>query len=222
MTALPMTRRDALLLAGAALLAADSALAQAEWPRGQTIRIVVPFTAGSGTDVVARLLGEKLGPALGTSIVVDNRAGAGGTLGAALVAKAPARRLHPARALGGPCRQPGDLRQPELRHAEGLRRHHRAGQPAQRAGHRAGSVQRRARSGRAGQEQARHAQLRLGRQRIGDAHERRGLPLRRRPAGAARALQGNAGGLDRDDGRPDRLVLRPDGLGLVAGARAAS
>jgi tripartite-type tricarboxylate transporter receptor subunit TctC len=50
---------------------------------------VVPFTAGSGTDVVARLLGEKLGPALGTSIVVDNRAGAGGTLGAALVAKAP-------------------------------------------------------------------------------------------------------------------------------------
>jgi tripartite-type tricarboxylate transporter receptor subunit TctC len=84
-----MTRRDALLLAGATLLAADGALAQAEWPRGQAIRVVVPFTAGSGTDVVARLLGEKLGPALGTSIVVDNRAGAGGTLGAALVAKAP-------------------------------------------------------------------------------------------------------------------------------------
>jgi len=83
-----MTRRDALLLAGAALLTADGALAQAEWPRGQVIRVVVPFTAGSGTDVVARLLGEKLGPALGTSIVVDNRAGAGGTLGAALVAKA--------------------------------------------------------------------------------------------------------------------------------------
>jgi tripartite-type tricarboxylate transporter receptor subunit TctC len=84
-----MTRRDVLLLAGATLLAADGALAQAEWPRGQAIRVVVPFTAGSGTDVVARLLGEKLGPALGTSIVVDNRAGAGGTLGAALVAKAP-------------------------------------------------------------------------------------------------------------------------------------
>ena len=89
MTAVPMTRRDVLLLAGATLLAADGALAQAEWPRGQAIRVVVPFTAGSGTDVVARLLGEKLGPALGTSIVVDNRAGAGGTLGAALVAKAP-------------------------------------------------------------------------------------------------------------------------------------
>jgi tripartite-type tricarboxylate transporter receptor subunit TctC len=65
-------------------------LAQSEWPRGQPIRFVVPFTAGSGTDIVARLLAEKLGPTLATSIVVDNRAGAGGTLGAALVAKAPA------------------------------------------------------------------------------------------------------------------------------------
>jgi tripartite-type tricarboxylate transporter receptor subunit TctC len=80
-------RRDALLLAGASLLAGDRVLAQAEWPRGQPIKFVVPFTAGSGTDVVARLLAEKLGPALGTSIVVDNRVGAGGTLGAAVVAK---------------------------------------------------------------------------------------------------------------------------------------
>ena len=88
MPPIPMTRRDALLLAGATLLAADRAFAQSEWPRGQAIKFVVPFTAGSGTDVVARLLGEKLGPALGTSIVVDNRAGAGGTLGAAVVAKA--------------------------------------------------------------------------------------------------------------------------------------
>lgn len=81
-------RRDAILLTGAALLAAERVFAQAEWPQGQTIRLIVPFTAGSGTDVVARLLAEKLGPALGTTIVVDNRAGAGGTLGAALVAKA--------------------------------------------------------------------------------------------------------------------------------------
>ena len=85
-----LKRRDALVLAGAALLALDRARAQgADWPRGQPIRVVVPFTAGSGTDIVARMLGESLGPALGTSIVVDNRAGAGGTLGAALVAKAP-------------------------------------------------------------------------------------------------------------------------------------
>jgi tripartite-type tricarboxylate transporter receptor subunit TctC len=83
-------RRDALVLAGASLLAGHRVFAQSEWPRGQPIKLVVPFTAGSGTDVVVRLLAEKLGPALATTIVVDNRAGAGGTLGAALVAKAPA------------------------------------------------------------------------------------------------------------------------------------
>jgi tripartite-type tricarboxylate transporter receptor subunit TctC len=85
-----LKRRDALVLAGATLLGADRVRAQSEWPRGQPIKLIVPFTAGSGTDVVARLLAEKLGPALSTTIVVDNRAGAGGTIGAALVAKAPA------------------------------------------------------------------------------------------------------------------------------------
>lgn len=90
MNPIAIKRRDALALAGATLLAFDRVLAQSEWPHGQPIKLVVPFTAGSGTDVVARMLGEKLGPALGTTIIVDNRAGAGGTLGAALVAKAPA------------------------------------------------------------------------------------------------------------------------------------
>ncbi len=83
-------RRDLLRLAGASLLLSDRAFAQSEWPRGQPIKFVVPFTAGSGTDVIARLLGERLGPALGTNVLVDNRAGAGGTLGAAIVAKSPA------------------------------------------------------------------------------------------------------------------------------------
>jgi tripartite-type tricarboxylate transporter receptor subunit TctC len=90
MTRMVLNRRDVFVLTGAALLAVDGVLAQSEWPRGQPLKLIVPFTAGSGTDVVARLLGEKLGPALDTTIVVDNRAGAGGTLGAALVAKAPA------------------------------------------------------------------------------------------------------------------------------------
>jgi len=81
-----------LMLASLALaataLATLPATAQNDWPRGQTIRFVVPFTAGSGTDIVARLVGDKLGPALGTSVIIDNKPGAGGTLGAALVAKA--------------------------------------------------------------------------------------------------------------------------------------
>ena len=64
-------------------------VAQTEWPRDKTITFIVPFTAGSGTDVIARTIAEKLAPALGTQIVIDNRTGAGGTVGAALVAQAP-------------------------------------------------------------------------------------------------------------------------------------
>jgi tripartite-type tricarboxylate transporter receptor subunit TctC len=82
--------RRQLLATAVALCAVTGAQAQGEWPRGQTIRVVVPFTAGSGTDIVARLMAEKLGPALGTSVIIDNKPGAGGTLGAAQVAKAPA------------------------------------------------------------------------------------------------------------------------------------
>jgi tripartite-type tricarboxylate transporter receptor subunit TctC len=91
MTTKPITR---LVLAAAmtamGALAIGSAQAQGDWPRGQAIRLVVPFTAGSGTDIVARLVAERLGPALGTNVIVDNKPGAGGTLGAAQVAKAPA------------------------------------------------------------------------------------------------------------------------------------
>ena len=61
--------------------------AQADWPRGAPIKFIVPFTAGSGTDVLARTVGEKLGAALGTQVVIENKPGAGGTLGAAQVAK---------------------------------------------------------------------------------------------------------------------------------------
>ena len=79
-----MKRRHCLAalfaLAGAALGA------HAEWPE-KPLRIVVPFTAGSGTDIVARLVGEQMAKGLGQPVVVENRPGAGGTLGAAQVAK---------------------------------------------------------------------------------------------------------------------------------------
>lgn len=65
----------------------SSAQAQA-WPNKQ-ITLVVPFTAGSATDIMARVIGEKLGPRLGQTVVVDNRVGAGGTIGTSAVAKAP-------------------------------------------------------------------------------------------------------------------------------------
>jgi tripartite-type tricarboxylate transporter receptor subunit TctC len=71
-------------LAGAAL----PALAQEAWP-GKPIHIIVPFTAGSATDILARTYGERLTAAFGQPAVVENHPGAGGTIGAALTAKAP-------------------------------------------------------------------------------------------------------------------------------------
>ena len=63
-----------------------SASAQ-NWPVKQ-LRMVIPFTPGSGTDVVGRAVAERLGAALGHPIIVENRPGAGGTIGAGIVAKA--------------------------------------------------------------------------------------------------------------------------------------
>ena len=74
-----------LLLAMAAL--SVSAHAQ-EFPT-RAIRIVVPFAPGGGTDVFARLTAQRLTEAFGQSVIVDNRAGAGGTIGAEIVAKSP-------------------------------------------------------------------------------------------------------------------------------------
>src|SRR6266853_99695 len=68
------------------LCAAQSAAWAQAWP-AKPIRIVVPFTPGSGTDIIARTVTERLSPQLGQPIVIENRPGAGGTIGAALVAK---------------------------------------------------------------------------------------------------------------------------------------
>lgn len=78
-------------LAVAAALAPVAAQAQAStaYPR-QAVTLVVPFPAGGPTDVMARLLGQKLSERLGQQVVIDNRGGAGGSIAAELVARAPA------------------------------------------------------------------------------------------------------------------------------------
>jgi tripartite-type tricarboxylate transporter receptor subunit TctC len=88
------TRRDCLrasLALGAALhLPASKAQpAQEEWPR-RPIKIIVPFGAGSGTDIVARLLSERLPSLLGQPVIVENKAGASGLIGAQAAAESPA------------------------------------------------------------------------------------------------------------------------------------
>lgn len=77
----------ASLLAAIAAVAAPSAIAAVGYPQ-KPIRLVLPFAPGGGTDVLARALSAKLEEVLGASVVIDNRPGAGGTLGAALVARA--------------------------------------------------------------------------------------------------------------------------------------
>src|SRR5688572_28159101 len=76
-----------LLSALALSLLALGAQAQDKWP-SKPITYVVPFAPGGTTDVLARLIGQKLGVALGTTIVVENKAGAGGNLGSEFVARA--------------------------------------------------------------------------------------------------------------------------------------
>jgi tripartite-type tricarboxylate transporter receptor subunit TctC len=71
-----------------ALAAAGSALSQAAWPN-KPVRIVVPFAAGGTTDILARAIAPELSKVFGQSFIVDNRGGAGGNLGADIVAKSP-------------------------------------------------------------------------------------------------------------------------------------
>jgi len=90
MTTLHSTRWVHAIAAAALLLAIGSApSAPAQDYPNQTVRIVVPFVAGGGVDVVARLIAPRLGEALGQSVIIENRGGAGGMLGTAAVAQSP-------------------------------------------------------------------------------------------------------------------------------------
>lgn len=82
-------RRDVLaaLLGATAAVVAPTASAQSDWP-SRPVRIVVPFAPGGTTDIVSRVIGEQLSPILKQPVVIENRAGAGGNVGAEAVAKA--------------------------------------------------------------------------------------------------------------------------------------
>ncbi len=84
---MPLIRRLGISLAFVLTLAASVAHAQSYPTR--PIRLIVPFAAGGAVDVLARLLAAKLAEAVGQPVIVENRSGAGGTIAAADVAKAP-------------------------------------------------------------------------------------------------------------------------------------
>lgn len=80
-----LNRRNTLAMLGAAAMALP---ARAQTLPGRTIRIVVPFAPGGNTDIVARKIAERLGAHLGSSVVVENKSGGGGTVGTEEVARA--------------------------------------------------------------------------------------------------------------------------------------
>jgi tripartite-type tricarboxylate transporter receptor subunit TctC len=88
MTNFSLDRRALLGGLGASLTLPASARAQAPWPQGRTLKLVVPFPPAGATDILGRLMADKLGQAWGTNIVVENRPGAGGNIGTDVVAKA--------------------------------------------------------------------------------------------------------------------------------------
>lgn len=85
-----MKRRNmhALLVSASLALSVLGSSAWAAWPDGRPINIVVPYTPGGTADALARLIGQHLGPKLGTSVVVVNKAGASGVIGEQAVATA--------------------------------------------------------------------------------------------------------------------------------------
>jgi len=84
----PLSSRRPFLLAALALAAAAPFGAYAQAYPAKPITVIVPFAAGGTTDILARVIGQALNKELGQSVIVDNRAGAGGNIGAQLAAKA--------------------------------------------------------------------------------------------------------------------------------------
>ena len=83
-----LNRRSFLALTTAGLAAPSSVLGQTPWPTGRQIKITVPFPPAGATDVLGRLMAERLGEYWGARVIVENKAGAGGNIGTDQVAKA--------------------------------------------------------------------------------------------------------------------------------------
>ena len=81
-------KRRTFLLSAAAMLAAPAIRAQAAWPMGQPIRVIVPYPAGAANDAMGRLAAQRLQDKLGATVVVENRAGGSASIGTTAVLNA--------------------------------------------------------------------------------------------------------------------------------------
>ncbi len=202
-----MTKRMLLAaLTGAAMLssAAPVAAQSADTFPNRPIRIIVPQAAGSGVDLQARALAQKMGELWGHQGVVENRPGANAIIGMEAVATGDARRLHAGLCAGQRADgEPVHLQEAVLRSAQGLRADHP--DRRQSAGrHLQSGVRHQIAEGprRAGQGQSRQPELRLNGHRQHD-------PSAGRAAVACRRHQDDARAVPRPDAHGDRHPGRP-------------
>ena len=111
-----MLNTQRMMAAFVALLAALPASAQ-DWPKAKPITFTVAFAAGSSTDIVARTIGQKVSDALGQSVVIDNKPGAGGNIGTQLVKRAAPDGYNVLVVSVAVCRQPESLCKRRIRPA---------------------------------------------------------------------------------------------------------
>ena len=83
-----MQRRQVLSLGAALGLGGHGLVSAQAWPSSKAIRLIVPFAPGGTTDIIARIVADRLGNALGQTVIVDNKAGGGGATGATEISKA--------------------------------------------------------------------------------------------------------------------------------------
>ena len=111
LTKLRMRLAAALVLFGGFMLLGHGTLSQAQsWP-DKPIKLIIPFAPGGTTDILGRALAQQLTIVLKQNVIIENRAGAGGNIGAEAAAKAPARQESPSpyqlgRQRPAPCRGP--------------------------------------------------------------------------------------------------------------------
>jgi hypothetical protein len=196
----------------ATLLSVNSTPSQAQaWPTRQPIRVIVPLTAGSAIDIVGRLVFGQISNQIGQTVVIENRAGASQTIGAAAVAKADPDGYTILVAGSALAVVPSTMANPPLNVQADLTAVGAPGERSTRARRAAGqkiSGDPRVRSRR--ESQTRRDDVRIGRARRCDPSGCGAVSARRRIGGPLRAVQRRLRGVDRSDGGTARLLHGSD------------